>query len=157
MKSNMLQNTVNNDFNSVDTVYNEIINHSFSCCSELVQHFDLQIWLLLLRLLPSTITHLQESTLHQFVHSTLEISVSMSSFNDRDGLSKQFFTTLVEQSPSLPFCSFHFILSFLLHYQGLTSNIPSFILILLQKQPNLLQSEEYQQIFKFTLNLLTHL
>lgn len=124
----------------------DILIHSFSC-SELVQHFSIQIWLLLIQLLPATIACLQESILQQFITSTLEISISMSTFNDHDGLSKQFFMLLVEQSSILPHCSFHELLSFLLHYQGLTSNIPSFILILLNKYS--LESEECQHIFMF--------
>ena len=149
MKSVTLKNAIGDDTkDAVNAVYHDILIHSFNC-SELVQHFNIQIWLLLIQLLPATIAYLQESTLQQFITSTLEISISMSSFNDHDGLSKQFFTLLVEQSSFLPHCSFHELLSFLLHYQGLTSNIPSFILILLNKHAQPLQSEDNQHIFEF--------
>ena len=147
MKSVTLKDSISDDTKDpVNTVYHDILIHSFSC-SELVQHFSIQIWLLLIQLLPATIACLQESILQQFITSTLEISISMSTFNDHDGLSKQFFMLLVEQSSILPHCSFHELLSFLLHYQGLTSNIPSFILILLNKYS--LESEECQHIFMF--------
>ena len=137
-----------NTKDAINSVYNSILIQVFQS-SELVQHFHIQIWLQLILLFPSTSHYLHDSTLHSFITSTLEISISMSSYNDHDGITKQFFTLLVDHCFNHPPYSVHQVLSYLLHYQGLTSNIPSFLLILLNKQSQSLQPADAQSIFKF--------
>ena len=74
------------------------------------------------------------STLNTFLHYSFDLSLSMSSFNDNDGLAKQLYFSFLEIlpaiSPILPetWSSPDCIVSKLLCYNGMTSRIASCLL-----------------------------
>ena len=116
------------------------------------------IWDSFLQLLPKTYSSCislffsslgTSAVLKTFVDYTIDFSISLSSFNDRNSIAKELFSHLLPHLPMLQI-SYSSLLGRLLHYQSINSNLPG---TLLQLSSYLTAYEDFVDVLKYPLNL----
>ena len=124
---------------AVVAVYTSLLSTLTHPHTSLSSFFHLQLWNELILLLPLTSPFLPASLKQAVLNRTLSICLSLSSFNDRDNLSKTLFLSLLSSLPSFsespqPFDN---LLHILTSYHALNSNQPLLLHLLFKHASSL--------------------
>lgn len=124
---------------AVATVYASLLSTLSHPHTSLCSFFHLQLWNELLLLLPLAAPLLPPALKQAVLARTLSVCLSLSSFNDRDNLSKTLFLSLLASLPSLTDSPqpFSHLLHTLTAYRALNSNQPLLLHLLFKHASSL--------------------
>ena len=137
--SQELHTTSDTTQHAVATVYASLLSTLSHPHTSLCSFFHLQLWNELLLLLPLTAPLLPPALKQAVLARTLSVCLSLSSFNDRDNLSKTLFLSLLASLPSLTDSPqpFSHLLHTLTAYRALNSNQPLLLHLLFKHASSL--------------------